>query len=243
MKGYTERVAARYDDLFPFDSKAEAAVDMLRELAGYAGRALEFGVGTGRIAVPLAARGVEVWGIDNSQPMLDVLATKADQGKVHGVAGDITAIRLGEQFNVVYFPLATISSLTTQQAQLDCFRTAAAHLRPGGAFVLEALVPDPTLPPGGLPALTETATENTLVLKSGWHDVVAQTVLRHTVKVVDGELKTANHLTRYVYPSELDLMAQVAGMQLKRRTADYRGAPFVPGLAREHVSVYEVPAS
>lgn len=241
MKGYTERVAARYDELFPFDAKAEAAVDLLFELAGPAGRALELGVGTGRIAVPLAARGVEVWGVDNSRPMLDVLATKAAEGKVYGVEGDITSIRLGERFDVVYFPLATISSLPTQEAQLDCFVTASHHLRPGGTFVIEALVPDPTIPAGGLPAVTETATDSTLVIKAGWHDVGAQTVLRHTIKLINGELKTANHLTRYVYPSELDLMARLAGMRLAARWADYRKTAFVPGTHCEHVSVYEVP--
>jgi ubiquinone/menaquinone biosynthesis C-methylase UbiE len=239
MKGYTERVAARYDELFPFDEKAQGAVDMMFALAGPGGRALELGVGTGRIAVPLASRGVDVWGIDTSRPMLDVLTAKADQGKVRGVEGDITSIRLDEEFDVVYFPLATISSLTTQKAQLDCVITAARHLRPGGTFVIEALVPDPTLAPGGLPALTETATDSTLVLKAGWHDVAAQTVLRHTVKVVNGEMKTANHLTRYVYPPELDLMAQIAGMKLDERVADYHRTPFVPGVHREHVSLYK----
>ncbi|MDX2708119.1 class I SAM-dependent methyltransferase [Streptomyces sp. PA03-6a] len=215
-------------------------VDRLAALAD-GGRALEFAIGTGRVAVPLARRGVPVSGIELSQPMTDRLRTKADDATIPVVTGDMTAARAPGTFRLVYLVYNTISNLLSQAAQVACFANAARHLAPGGRFVIELWVPElRKLPPG----------QQTVVFhsESGYigldtYDVLRQQVVSHHFRFADGEptrLFRSPH--RYIWPSELDLMAQLAGFTLESRHADWNGAEFTAE-SRSHVSVYRLPAA
>lgn len=199
------------------------------------GRLLEFGIGTGRIALPLARRGVAVVGIDLSRPMLDELAKKPGSETIDVIVGDLATTRVEGPFSLVYLVFNTIMNLTTQAEQVRCFRNAADHLEPGGAFVVEVAVPDlRRLPPG----------ESHVVFRadaSGWgideYDVVNQRLVSHHVDRTEKGMTQFSMPFRYVWPAELDLMAEVAGMQLSERHADWQGAPFTAE-SRQHVSVW-----
>jgi SAM-dependent methyltransferase len=236
MNKYDAKAAQAYDAASPMDDAAAAAVDFLAALCDK-GTALEFGVGTGRLAIPLAETGTTVTGIDVSEDMLARLREKPGGERVTALTGDMCPVRLGRTFDLVYLPISTISSLHTQQLQAECFATAAAHLSHGGHFVIEALVPPRDLPVGGLPVRTESVGADGLVLVAGWHDPVAQTYQRRTVKIGDGRMSVSSHTTRYAYPAELDLMARLAGLHLQARYADWRKAPFTADSGL-HVSVY-----
>ena len=214
-------------------------VDRLAVLAG-AGRALEFAVGTGRVAVPLAARGVPVTGIELSRPMLDQLRTKVDEAALPVVLGDMVGTRVPGRYALVYLVFNTISNLLTQAEQVACFRNAAAHLDPGGRFVVELEVPALRQLPPGQHAVVFAAEEGYLGLDT--FDVLNQRLVSHHVHVdADGtsaRLYRSPH--RYVWPAELDLMAQLAGFALESRHADWAGAEFTAG-SRSHVSVYRLP--
>ena len=237
---FNERVAATYDDdAAMFDPEVvDPAVDFLAELSA-GGRALEFGIGTGRIALPLARRGVPVHGIDMSSAMVAKLRAKPDAAEVGVTIGDFATTFVGEPFCLVYLVFNTINNLTTQAAQVACFRNAAAHLEPGGYFVIEVVVPElQRLPPG----------ETTRVIyfgKTRWgideYDVVTQGLVSHHFRVVDGNTKRFSAPFRYVWPAELDLMAQLAGMRLRERWGGWRREPFT-GDSRSHVSVWERPS-
>ena len=213
-------------------------VDRLVTLAE-GGAALELAIGTGRVAVPLAARGVAVSGIELSEPMLARLRTKADGVRIPVVVGDMAQVRVPGEFSLVYLVFNTISNLLTQPEQVTCFRNAAAHLRPGGRFVVELWVPDlRRLPPDRDAAIFE-ARADRIGLDS--YDVVAQHVVSHHFRFGSGtqaELFRSRH--RYVWPAELDLMAQLAGLELEHRWADWSGSPFTTESA-SHVSVYRLP--
>ncbi|MEV4616763.1 class I SAM-dependent methyltransferase [Kitasatospora sp. NPDC049258] len=201
------------------------AVDRLVELAG-GGRALEFAIGTGRVAVPLAERGVPVSGIELSEPMIDRLRTKADAA-VPVVVGDMATARVPGEFQLVYLVYNTISNLLTQAEQVACFRNAARHLAPGGRFVIELWVPElRKLPPGHLGLDT--------------YDVLRQQVVSHHVRFdPEGgrEARLSRSPHRYIWPAELDLMAELAGMTPESRHADWTGGEFTAE-SRSHVSVY-----
>ncbi|MFD8077753.1 class I SAM-dependent methyltransferase [Streptomyces sp. NPDC059718] len=215
-------------------------VDRLAGLAG-GGRALEFAVGTGRVAVPLAGRGVPVSGIELSQPMIDRLRTKADDATIPVVTGDMTAARAPGTFRLVYLVYNTISNLLTQAAQIACFRNAARHLAPGGRFVIELWVPELRKLPPGQQAVVFHSESGYIGLDT--YDVLRQQVVSHHFRFADGEptrLFRSPH--RYIWPSELDLMAQLAGFTLESRHADWHGAEFTAE-SRSHVSVYRLPAA
>ncbi|MEY9838231.1 class I SAM-dependent methyltransferase [Streptacidiphilus sp. EB103A] len=215
-------------------------VAFLAELAD-GGRALEFAVGTGRVAVPLAERGVPVTGIELSLPMIERLRTKADEATIPVVVGDMaTAVAPGE-YTLVYLVYNTISNLLTQAEQVACFRNAARHLTPGGRFVIELGVPDlRTLPPGQQGAIFD--------VQPGYigldtYDIVRQHLVSHHFTFDDGRqarLHRSEH--RYVWPAELDLMAQLAGLELESRQANWAGAEFTAE-SRSHVSVYRLPTT
>jgi SAM-dependent methyltransferase len=234
--------AARYDtpDSGMFAPEVLGpAVDRLAGLAA-GGAALEFAVGTGRVAIPLAARGVPVTGIELSRPMIDRLREKADEATIPVVAGDMaTAVAPGE-YALVYLVFNTISNLLTQSEQVECFRNAARHLTPGGRFVIELWVPDlRRLPPGQ--QATVFATEPGY-LGLDTYDTLRQQVVSHHFRFDDGrqaQLFRSPH--RYIWPSELDLMARLAGLELESRHADWTGAEFTAESA-SHVSVYRKPA-
>ena len=218
----------------------EPTVTRLAELAG-AGRALEFAVGTGRVAIPLAARGVSVTGIELSRPMIDQLRTKADETALPVIAGDMATTTAPGTFSLVYLVFNTISNLLTQAEQVECFRNAARHLGPGGRFVIELGVPElRRIPPGQAGLLSQSAPG---YLGIGTYDTVSQRMVSHHVRF-DDDSRTARLFRsphRYIWPAELDLMAQLAGFTLESRHADWTGTEFT-GDSRSHVSVYRLPA-
>jgi SAM-dependent methyltransferase len=238
---FDEGVAARYDDdAEMFDpAVVEPVVDLLAELAG-SGRALELGIGTGRIAVPLAQRGVPVHGIELSKAMVARLSAKPGGEEIGVTIGDFATTTVDGTFSVAYLVFNTILNLTTQEAQVACFRNVAAHLEPGGCFVIEVEVPGlQRLPPG------ETY-HAFYVSETRWgideYDVAAQGLTSHHFEIVDGRLQRLAVPFRYAWPSELDLMAQLAGMTLRERWGGWKREPFTSD-SRKHVSVWEKPAT
>ncbi|MDT9685548.1 class I SAM-dependent methyltransferase [Streptomyces sp. TRM76323] len=213
-------------------------VERLAQLAG-GGAALEFAIGTGRVAVPLAERGVPVTGIELSPPMVEQLRTKVDEATIPVVIGDMATTVVPGEHTLVYLVYNTISNLLTQAEQVECFRNAARHLVPGGRFVVELWVPElRKLPPG------QTATvwhSETGYIGLDTYDVLRQRVVSHHFRFDEtrqARLSRSPH--RYVWPAELDLMAQLAGFELEARDADWAGAEFTAE-SRSHVSVYRIP--
>jgi SAM-dependent methyltransferase len=239
---FGESVAARYDEssaeMFE-PGVVDVAADILAGLAD-GGRALELGIGTGRIALPLARRGVPVHGIDLSQAMVARLRAKPG-GDVIGVTiGDFATTRADGTFSVAYLVFNTIMNLTTQAAQVACFRNVAAHLEPGGCFVIEVGIPDlRKLPPGQDVVPFH-------VSPTRWafdrYDVATQAMSSNYIQVVDGRGAYTSIPFRYVWPAELDLMAQLAGLRLRDRWDGWTRAPFTSE-SRQHVSIWEKPAS
>jgi SAM-dependent methyltransferase len=235
---FDERVAGRYDESSAemFDpAVVEPVVDLLVELAGD-GRALELGVGTGRIALPLARRGVPVHGIELSNAMVARLRAKPGGEDIGVTIGDFATATVDGTFTVAYLVFNTIQNLTTQAAQVACFRNVAAHLEPGGRFVIEVGVPQlRRLPPGE----TFRAFH---VSETGWgldeFDVATQGLTSHHFRIVDGRVERFSVPFRYVWPSELDLMAELAGMSLRERWSGWNREPFTSE-SRKHVSVWE----
>ncbi|WFE63168.1 class I SAM-dependent methyltransferase [Micromonospora sp. WMMD714] len=213
-------------------------VDRLAALAGD-GPALEFAIGTGRVAVPLAARGVPVTGIELSAPMIAQLRTKVDAQTIPVVAGDMaTAVAPGE-YSLVYLVYNTVANLLTQAEQVACFRNAARHLGEGGRFVIELWVPELRKLPPGQQAVVWHSEPGYLGVDT--YDVLNQHLVSHHFRFADGrqaELFRTPH--RYVWPAELDLMAQLAGFTLESRHADWAGSEFTAE-SRSHVSVYRLP--
>ena len=234
---FDERVAAFYDERSAGMSAPEVVgpvVDVLADLAGDGG-ALEFGIGTGRIALPLAARGVRVAGIDSSEAMLRRLRAKPGAEEIAAVHGDFAATRVEGEFALVFLVFNTISNLVTQDAQVACFINAAEHLRSGGRFVIENGVPAlQSLPPGQTVLPFRADAEG---FSFDVYDVVTQAFSSQHFYIVDGRLEAYPVQFRYVWPSELDLMARVAGMRLESRWAGWRREPFT-ALSPSHVSVY-----
>lgn len=211
------------------------AVDVLAELAGE-GRALEFGIGTGRIAVPLSERGVPVHGIDLSEAMVDRLRSKPGGEAIRVAIGDFSKTEVEGAFSLVYLVFNTIMNLTSQSEQVACFKNAASHLQSEGVFVIETMVPElQRLQPGERIRAFEIGDEKWGIDE---YDVAKQGLVSHHLEFVGGELERVSIPFRYVWPSELDLMAEMAGMQLRDRWADWDRQPFT-GESRKHVSVWE----
>ena len=238
---FGERVAARYDassaDMFE-PAAVDPVVDFLADLAGH-GAALELGIGTGRIAFPLARRGIRVHGIDLSEAMVARLRAKAGAEQIGVTIGDFATATVDGRFTVAYLVFNTIMNLTTQDGQVACFQNVAAHLEPGGCFVIEVMVPAlRRLPPGEtVRAFTVSASR----LGFDEYDVALQGLISHHYSVVDGNLEVVSMPFRYVWPSELDLMARLAGMRLRERWGGWRREPFTRD-STSHVSVWEKPA-
>jgi SAM-dependent methyltransferase len=210
-------------------------VDRLASLAS-GGHALEFAIGTGRVAVPLWSRGVPVSGIDSSQPMIDVLRTKATDSDIPVIVGDMVLARMPGSFSLVYLVFNTIANLLTQSAQVDCFRNAARHLSPGGRFVIELWVPELRKLPPGQSATVFTSSPGYIGLDT--YDVVDQQVVSHHFRFDDSrQARLTRTPHRYIWPAELDLMGRLAGFTLESRHADWAGSEFTAE-SRSHVSVY-----
>lgn len=238
---FGERIAATYDATLGDMARPDVvgpAVDLLAELAD-GGRALEFGVGTGRIALPLTRRGVDVHGIDMSRAMVARLMAKPGGDAVGVTVGDFATTRVEGAFDAVYLVFNTINNLTTQEAQVDCFRNAAAHLRPGGSFVVEVGVPELRLLPPGQTAVPFHISPTRWAFDT--YDVATQAMSSNYVTVTDGRAEHYSLPFRYVWPAELDLMAQLAGLRLRDRWEGWTRDPFTSE-SRRHVSVWEKPA-
>jgi SAM-dependent methyltransferase len=235
---FGERVAARYDetstDMFE-EAEVEPVVDFLAELATD-GPALELGIGTGRIALPLSRRGIRVHGIDLSEAMVARLQAKPGAEQIGVTIGDFATTTVEGRFSVAYLVFNTIMNLTTQDEQVACFQNVASHLEPGGCFVVEVSIPDlQRLPPGEtVRPFTVSATR----LGFDEYDVAAQGLISHHYWIDDGRLETVSMPFRYVWPAELDLMARLAGMSLRGRWTDWKRESFTSD-SRQHVSVWE----
>ncbi|MFZ1878746.1 MAG: class I SAM-dependent methyltransferase [Gaiellaceae bacterium] len=234
---FGERVAARYDEDTEIFAAAvvDPIVDFLAGLAG-SGAALELGIGTGRIALPLAARGIRVHGIDLSEAMVARLQAKPGADAIGVSIGDFASTTVDDTFSLAYLVFNTIMNLTSQDEQVACFRNVAAHLEPGGCFVIEVSVPDlQRLPPGEtVHPFRVTATQ----LGFDEYDIARQGLVSHHYSTADGELRVNAVPFRYVWPSELDLMARLAGMALRERYSGWRREPFTSE-SRSHVSVWQ----
>ncbi|POX42459.1 SAM-dependent methyltransferase [Streptomyces sp. Ru73] len=237
---WNAQVAQAYDESSAYMYAPEVldpAVDFLERRAGR-GAALEFAVGTGRVALPLSARGVRVAGIEKSEPMARELAKKPGGADVPVTIGDMASTRVPGAFSLVYLVYNTITNLLSQDEQVACFRNAAEHLEPGGRFVIEVGVPDlQRLPPG------ETARPFHIGDRHvgfDTYDLADQRLVSHHYTIADGRATVLRSYHRFVWPAELDLMAKIAGLELAERWADWAGTPFT-GDSRSHVSVWRKP--
>ncbi len=239
---FDERVAARYDESAAemFDpAVVDPVIEFLVEIAG-SGCALELGIGTGRIALPLAQRGVTVHGIELSKAMVARLRAKPGGEEIGVTIGDFATTTVDGTFSVAYLVFNTIFNVTTQAAQVACFRNVAAHLDSGGCFVIEVGVPElQRLPPGETIRAFH-------VSETRWgfdeYDVAIQGLTSHHFEIVDGRVERLSVPFRYAWPSELDLMAELAGMRLRERWSGWKREPFTSD-SRKHVSVWEKPAA
>ena len=234
---FDERVAATYDEATEISdaSAVDPVVELLVKQAR-GGRVLELGIGTGRIALPLARRGVPVHGIELSKAMAARLAAKPGSDDVGVTIGDFSTTTVEGTFALAYLVFNTIMNLTTQAGQVMCFRNVATHLEPGGRFVVEVMVPElRRLPPGETFHVFEGREHHWGIDE---YDVANQGLVSHHLDVVDGTLERVSMPFRYVWPAELDLMAQMAGMTLLERWSGWNGEPFTSD-SRQHVSVWE----
>ncbi|MBV1936835.1 class I SAM-dependent methyltransferase [Streptomyces sp. BV286] len=238
---FGEPVAATYDEssaeMFA-PGAVDPAVGLLAELAGD-GRALELGIGTGRIALPLSRRGVAVHGIDMSRAMVARLRAKPGGDAVGVSIGDFATTKVDGAFSVAYLVFNTINNLTTQDAQVACFRNAAEHLEPGGTFVVEVGVPELRRLPHGQTVVPFHRSPTRWSFDV--YDVVTQAMSSNYVEVVDGRGSYRSIPFRYVWPAELDLMARLAGLRLRDRWDNWTREPFTSE-SGQHVSVWEKPA-
>jgi SAM-dependent methyltransferase len=237
---FGEREAAVYDehaaDMFD-PAVVTPTVDLLADLAA-GGRALEFAIGTGRLALPLAERGVRVEGIDASEAMVARLRDKPGGREIDVTIGDFSSTTVDGEFTLVYLVFNTIFNLITQDEQVACFQNAARHLAAGGAFVVENGVPDLQRLPAG--QNISVMGVDALGLSFDVYDVVTQRLTSHHFVITDGRVDTYPVEGRYAWPSELDLMARLAGLRLRDRWAGWKREPFTSD-SRSHVSVYEKP--
>jgi SAM-dependent methyltransferase len=232
--------AGAYTDL-TFGPDPAPAVEFLAALAGGTGRVLELGIGGGRVALPLARRGIGVEGVEASQVVLDRLRATPGGESIPVTLGDMADVPVDGSFDLVYMVWNGLYHLPSQARQVDCFRNVARVLAPGGAFAIECLVPSLSLFQRGVEvnAVTENAASMTLTS----HDPVAQRIFTQRVRFRDGRrVQLFPVAMRYCWPSELNLMAELAGLRLRERYADWSRAPF-GSASRGHVSVYERPGT
>lgn len=238
---YGDKIAEVYDEVYPMRADVGATVAALAGLAGE-GSALELGIGTGRVALPLAARGVEVHGIDASEAIVAKMQAKPGGDAVPVAIGDFSEFSIagGKKFNLIYVVFNTLFQATSQDAQVQCFRSAAAHLLDDGVFVVEAFVPDPTRFERARKRLEADADIDAELLRLMLpkHDAVRQHVRSYEIYKGDAGISIYPVQVRYSWPSELDLMARLAGMRLRERWEDWHGAPFTAS-SENHISIYE----
>lgn len=231
---YGERVAEVYDDWF--SEYDQHAIDTLADLAQN-GRALELGIGTGRIALPLSERNVDVHGIDAAPSMISRLRSKPGSERITVTTGSFADIPVDGEFALVYVVFNTFFALPSQEEQVRCFRNVAAHLSPDGSFVIEAFVPNMARFTGGQVNWATRVTEDLVELDVGRHDQATQRVVSQKVVITDGNVRLYPVQIRYAWPSELDLMAQLAGLQLRERWSNWNREPFTSESGK-HISIY-----
>lgn len=237
---YGQALSAEYDRLYPEENlETAAAVGKLADLASSGGKSLvEFGVGTGRLALPLLEHGVRVAGIDGSQEMLEQLRAKPKGAEVEVVTGDFTAARVEGSFSVAILVFNAIFGLPNRDAQIACFGNALRHLAPGGCFVLETYVLRPEQLSGGWSIVPRTVAHEHVELQLSRYDAVAHRMERTLVHVQTGGTRFVTVTDNYAWPGELDLMAKVAGLKLRSRHGDWSDGPF-DASSHKHISVYE----
>ncbi len=229
---YNEACAEVYDEWF--GSCEEAAVDRLAELAG-AGRVLELGIGSGLMALPLAARGIDVHGIDLSPAMVVRLRAKPGGEAIPVTMGGFADVAVEGEFSLIFVAFNTFFALQTQDEQVRCFQNVAAHLADGGVFVLEAFVPQSANFTGGLKVTA--VTDERVGLKVSEHDPVRQRLKSQHVVIRNQEVRLYPVEVRYAWPAELDLMARLAGLRLRHRWSNWNRGEIGPDSER-HISVY-----
>ncbi len=232
-----DEIAEEYDASLGAMAAADVVattVDVLVDLAA-GGPVLELAIGTGRIGLPLSDRGVEVHGIELSQPMIDKMRSKPGGERIHVARGDMATTRAEGEFSLVYLVFNTITNLLTQAEQVACFRNAAAHLRSGGRFLIETFVPDLRRLPAGERFVTFVVSPDHVGIDE--YDVAAQRLVSHHTWIRDGRVAQFDSPHRYAWPAEYDLMAELAGMRLEHRWAGWNRSPFTAE-STSHVSVW-----
>lgn len=243
MKGYEahtygDRIAGVYDELYGTLFDVDATVSLLAELGGD-GPALELAIGTGRIALPLADRGVDVTGIDASEAMVAELRAKPGGDDIPVVMGDFADVDIEGRFKLVFVVFNTLFNLATQDEQVRCFTNVTKHLTEDGVFVVEAFVPDVTRYTRHQTTGVDRLDSESVHLEASRHDPVNQTVDSQHIHLRRGEPVEMYPVSiRYAYPSELDLMARLAGLRLRARWGGWHKEPFTSE-SKFHVSVYE----
>lgn len=234
---YGERIAEVYDQWHRVPKNADAVVAFLTGLAGR-GPVLELGIGTGRIALPLSQRGVDVHGIDAAPSMVAKLRAKPGGERIPVAIGDFANVPVEGRFSLVFVVFNTFFGLLTQEDQVGCFEAVARHLTDDGLFVIEAFVPDLSRFDRGQRVEARSVDTEMVVLETCVHDRAAQRVTSNQVLMSKGGVKLYPVQLRYAWPSELDLMARLAGLRLRTRWGGWSGEPFSADSA-SHVSVYE----
>lgn len=233
---YGDYIAEVYDTWYS-ELEKDAVVQRIAGLAG-SGPVLELGIGTGRIALPLVERGVEVHGIDGSQAMVAKLRKKPGGDRIPVTMGDFADVAVEGKYSVIYVPFNTIFALLSQEAQLRCFRNAARHLTDDGVFVFDAFVPDLSRFDRNQRVGMESHDPDAVRIETSVHDPLHQTVTSRHVVLSEKGIKFFPVRVRYAWPSELDLMARLAGLRLRERCGGWRGEPFT-ARSTSHVSIYE----
>ena len=238
---YGDRIAEVYDGLYGSLGSPEHVIPVVDALAALAGgrRVLELGIGTGRIALPLAARGVEVHGIDASAAMVEKMRQKPGGDRIPVTLGDFADVGVEGRYSLVYVVFNTFFALLSQEAQVRCFGNVARHLSDGGIFLMEVFAPDLTRFDRGQNIQAGVVETDIVSIHLSRHDAVTQTVAMSHMYITEGGVRLYPVKLRYVWPSELDLMARLVGMRLRSRWGDWKGSPFTAS-SPNHVSVYEL---
>lgn len=231
---YGDRIAAIYDEMYP--GYEEATIDLLEEFAR-GGRALELGIGTGRVALPLSRRGVDVAGIDASQRMLGRLQAKPGGDELQLVQGSFNTLDIEGRFQLIYVLFNTFYALLTQEEQVDCFRSVAEHLADEGVFLVEAFVPDLARFDRGQTVRAVDLSTDRINMEVSRHNPVAQQVMSQHLLITEEGIRLYPVKLRYAWPSEFDLMARLAGLTLKQRWSSWEKEDFTAG-SDKHISLY-----
>lgn len=228
--------AADYDD-WQVPPDTPQTVDFLAEQFGDAKDVLEFAIGSGRLALPLQQRGFQLSGVEASQAMVDLMRQKPGGAAIEVHIGDMANFDLGRKFDHAFLVFNTLFNLTSQQAQIDCFNTAASHLRSGGKFIIECFVPDLSKRDGELDLITKQVNMQSAWLEASRHDRANQTLEMQRIRITEKGIQLVPLAMRYAYPPEIDLMAQLAGFSKLQTFADFNGAPF-DGDSKRYIAVY-----